>query len=738
MQERLTRPARKYRHWLKCIVWTAIALSILLPVGTRNTAKCLPGNAAQVPQGLRQWGQVEGLETPAALNRFKAALDAYAEKRYDSALDLMPGEEESAATAVADYILLYRSKAHLLMGRDKEALEGFRLLEKQFPDSPLLQDALLGQCQSLLMLKDAAAALSVLNNPGYRKNSDAQYYRARALELAGQKEEAVELYLQYYAGYPKAEFAAPAQRSLLALAPSALKGKRSFAVRLQRAENLLKANDARGARTLLAALGAVAAPDAASAQKRTLLLGNAEYNLGKTAAALTHLRKVTAADPVLHARALRLEGSCYRRSDREQALIAQRDKALKLYPQSAETEELCYTVATYFDVNDETAKAWQAYKVLDEHFPKGRHTERTAWKLALFHYSEKEYAEAASGFWRYLQAYPNPSSAAAAMYWMGRSYALLGGSENARYLYRRVQALANNSYFGKLAREAEASLAKSGNTENALVPGIAFDQVIAKCDALRLPAAVLPEPGGAAVPAIERARQLWSAELRDMAVSELRWAIRRFPRDEKPLTYLIAQIHASKDDYHQAIVSLRGIFPGYANMPIAGLPGEIWQLLFPAPHRDLVSAQAEKYGLDPALILGLIRQESAFNENSRSSANARGLMQILPATGSRLARQAGIRRYSAKKLFQAETNIVLGTKYLDALMQRYGKTELALAAYNAGGSRVDRWLKAFGDADMPEFVERIPFSETRGYIKQVLSNEALYGLLAYSAAPGVR
>jgi soluble lytic murein transglycosylase len=136
--------------------------------------------------------------------------------------------------------------------------------------------------------------------------------------------------------------------------------------------------------------------------------------------------------------------------------------------------------------------------------------------------------------------------------------------------------------------------------------------------------------------------------------------------------------------------------------------------------------------------MGLIRQESAFNEKARSSADARGLMQLLPTTASKLARQAGIPRYKAEKLFQAETNIILGTRYLDFLMQRYGRTELALAAYNAGSTRVDLWLKEFGDVDMPEFVERIPFSETRGYIKQVLSNQAFYGLLTSSAVPETR
>jgi soluble lytic murein transglycosylase len=692
----------------------------------------------QIPLALRQLAQVENLEAPAELKFFKQGVEAYLNKRYDSALDVLPGERDAKATAIADYILLYKAKANLMMDRDKEALEGFRAIEKQFPESWLLQDALMGQCKAFLKLQDAPAALSVLNNPRLKKNSEILYYQAKAFELEGQKEKAAGLYLRYYVEYPKADFEALALRSLLTLSPAALKGKRSYTVRLQRAENLLNANDTTGARQLLLALGPIAAPDSASLQKRSLLLGDAEYRLGKTEMALSRLRKVTAADPSTHAKALRLEGSCYRRSEKEQALVAQRDKALRLYPRSPDTEELCYSVATYFDVNYESAKAWEAYKVLNEHFPKGRYAQRTAWKLVLFHYFAKEYGEAASGFWRYLQAYPAPASSTAAMYWMGRCYQMLGSLENARYLYRRVQALANESYFGLYARTAETSLAKSGNTETTSVAGIAFDQVITTCDALRLPAAFLPEPGRAVLPSIERARQLWSAELPDMAISELRWASQRFPQDEKPLSYIIAKIHASNDDYNRSIASLRGIFPDYIGMPVAALPDEIWQLLFPMHHWDVISAQAAKSQIDPSLVMGLIRQESAFNENACSRANARGLMQILPATASKLVRQIRIPRFSAKKLFQPETNIALGTYYLASLVRRYGRIELALAAYNAGGTRVDLWLKEFGDMDMPEFVEKIPFSETRGYIKQVLSNRALYGLLTSSAAPETR
>jgi len=229
-----------------------------------------------------------------------------------------------------------------------------------------------------------------------------------------------------------------------------------------------------------------------------------------------------------------------------------------------------------------------------------------------------------------------------------------------------------------------------------------------------------------------------AADLPDLALSELRWGIRRYPKNDKALSYLMSRVYITREDYNGAISSLRRVFPDYNGRPIASLPEEVWRMLFPVRHWETISALADRAQIDPTLILGLIRQESAFDEKARSRANARGLMQILPSTGKKLARQAGIPRYNVQKLFNADTNIALGTRYLTYLLQQYGKTELALAAYNAGESRVKRWLKEYGDMDMAEFVEKIPFGETRNYIRHVLSNKAYYGLLTSASATGAR
>jgi soluble lytic murein transglycosylase len=725
-------------RWLKVLLRMFFACAGIAPFAIQTIPEGIPGETAHLPAGLSRWDQAEPPPLSETLKSLKQGVDHYNNKRYESALSVLPAEKSRGITGTDDYVLLYRAKSCLMLERFTEALDLFRLLESRYPDSSLVSEALGGQGQALLGLNDSKTVLAILDNPKAEQNVETLYFRARALEGAGEAKKAEALYLQIYSGHPNSKYSPLAESCLLSLSPGALKGRRNYGPRLQRAEALLKTGDARGARSLLVALGQVTPPDLQSSQRRILLLGEAEYRLGRISTALKQVRKVTAADPALHSRAIYMQGACLRRLDREKDLLALRDEALRLYPKSPETEKLCFAAATYFELNYQTAKAREAYKVLHDAFPSGERAEDALWKVSLYAYLEKQYGEAALGFWDYLRAFPDPSSASAAIYWMGRCYQKLGDSGKAHYLFKKAEMLANDSYYGQRAREAEGSLQQIESGMSPAVPGLDFKKVVEVCDGIQFPHILLPEPDDAGLQVIERARLLVAADLHDLALSELRWGSRRYPGNERSFRYIMSRVYASKGDYYESILSLYKAFPDYDGRARASLPEEVWRILFPVLHWEAISAQAEKSKLEPTLILGLIRQESAFEERARSSSNARGLMQILPSTGRILARQAHLTHYSASRLFQPETNILLGTRHLAYLLQQFGETELALSAYNAGESRVKRWLQEFGDSDMAEFVERIPYSETRNYVKKVLSNKGYYDLLASSAASAPR
>jgi soluble lytic murein transglycosylase len=151
--------------------------------------------------------------------------------------------------------------------------------------------------------------------------------------------------------------------------------------------------------------------------------------------------------------------------------------------------------------------------------------------------------------------------------------------------------------------------------------------------------------------------------------------------------------------------------------------------IFPWPLRDLIEREAAEYGVDPYLLVGLIRQESSFMPEATSRAGARGLMQLMPPTAKGVARRLGI-DWGDDLLAVADANLHVGTAHLTALLETYdGDVIFALAAYNAGGRAVSRWRRYPEASDPLRFVERVPYEETRGYLKSVLRNIELYRAL---------
>jgi soluble lytic murein transglycosylase len=171
-------------------------------------------------------------------------------------------------------------------------------------------------------------------------------------------------------------------------------------------------------------------------------------------------------------------------------------------------------------------------------------------------------------------------------------------------------------------------------------------------------------------------------------------------------------------------------------MPLDSAPAAFWRLLFPLPYRTELERNARQNGLDPFLVAGLVRQESEFDPQAVSPAHAYGLTQVLPGTGRALARKLGPRRFRTNMLFRPEINLRLGTNYLRTLFEEHAKQwEFTLASFNAGKSRVENWLSWAKYKEPAEFIESIPFSETRTYVLAVLRNAQIYRRLYGTEEP---
>jgi soluble lytic murein transglycosylase len=221
-----------------------------------------------------------------------------------------------------------------------------------------------------------------------------------------------------------------------------------------------------------------------------------------------------------------------------------------------------------------------------------------------------------------------------------------------------------------------------------------------------------------------RAKLLQNAGMTDLAVRELQAGSTIGPCWEM---IEIAKIYTSGGEYYRALQALKHAITGYFSMDVSALPPPYWQGLFPRPYWDALRTYSEQNGLDPYLVASLIRQESEFNPSAVSHANAYGLMQLLPRTGKGEAKKEGLSHYSTDSLLDPTTNIELGTHYFRQMVDEFGgQVEYALAAYNAGAERVQDWRAAGNYRDIEEFVESIPFTETREYVQAIVRNAEVY------------
>ncbi len=205
--------------------------------------------------------------------------------------------------------------------------------------------------------------------------------------------------------------------------------------------------------------------------------------------------------------------------------------------------------------------------------------------------------------------------------------------------------------------------------------------------------------------------------------AELDAALRRY--DRRPVA-LLALAEGVRDRGH----TVEAIRMGRRLLEARGgrWDRRLLRVVFPLPYRGILEEEAEDAGIDPALLAGLVRQESSFDPEARSRVGARGLGQIMPSTGRWLAPGAGVRVWRESLLDVPEVNLRMGARYLRDQLRRYdGAQDLALAAYNAGPSRADLWRRELGyGGDVDRFRERIPFDETREYVQVVLRNAAVY------------
>ena len=616
---------------------------------------------------------------------------------------------------LGDYLDYLRASAWQGEGNNQQVIKALRHFDVKYPDSLNLHDAVLMYANALVAAKKPKQAITYLKQHRTPVSPDLELALGGAYRAADLKQKAAEVLRHIYFEMPTSDQADAALTSLQSMGERVPQG--SFDQRYTRAKLLLRAHRYHDAADELGPLLHQSPPE--KVVDLRLEFATALYRVHQQDQA-QQLFETVLQDPKsgteAKAQSLYFLAEIARDQDdgaKHGDLVSQ---LRTLAPGSRWLRAALLSAGNMYLLKNEFDTAAQFYAEIYQRWQKSRLSPYVHWKTAWLNYRLGRKDEAARLFEEQLELYPSSPEVATAIYWRGR----IAEEENdiplARAYYQKVSENFRYYYYANLGRER---LAKLG-VEN-----------IGDPPALEKLPQPTPFPANWDPPAdnlrLQKSKLLANGALYDFAARELRAAA---PGSPPWLAKALAGLYGDSGSYINGIEALKRTVPGYFTAALTQIPEPVWEGLFPRPFWDELKKDSLANDLDPYLVAALIRQESEFNPQAVSSANAMGLMQLLPSVGRKLAREMKIRHFSTNELLRADINLQLGTRYFKRMVDYYGgQVEYALAAYNAGENRVDDWRSSGDFKSIDEFVESIPFTETRQYVQAILRNAMMYRLL---------
>jgi len=581
------------------------------------------------------------------------------------------------------------------------------------PASPLVTKAVLLQADSYLQSGNPAGAVTLIQQHlADLPASQAELQLARAYEAQNNTEAAAQHYQKIFIEFPLSKEATDAEAALTrypGIQPDALFAR---GVKLQTGGDYTRAG-----KELSDLLPRLSGETYDTARVR---IGAASYMARENETAYKYLISFQAATPEPESERLYYLLECQRRLNRLDEMNATLEKLAQSYPQSHWRLQALISAGNFYAAHDQPESAQPLYRTCFESFPGDPQSAACHWKVTWFTYLHDP-AQAEPLLREHLARYPASDQVSPALYYLGRISESKSDWSAARVYYDTINNAYPNYYYAILARERlETPSIAAATVSSATAQFLTGVQFVNRH---------LPETFDATPltkQRIARARLLDTAGLDDWAEGELRFGAKA---DGQPVIMALelAELATERDAPDQGIRYIKHYAPGYLSLSLDAAPEKFWRLAFPLPYRKSLEEYCRAQMLDPYLMAALIRQESEFNPNAVSPANARGLAQVLPSTGRQLSRKLKIPRFRTAMLFTPDTNLKLGTYYLKQLSDELqGKWEATLASYNAGKSHVTVWMASANYREPAEFVESIPFAETRVYVQSVLRNAEVY------------
>lgn len=620
------------------------------------------------------------------------------------------------AFTLEDYSLYHLGLIAAKSENISSARQYFSKLQRKFPDSIWTQPAGLELARLAIAEKSYAEAIELCRELRSQRSKneisdEAAYLLGRAHEALGDAKRAYSTYQELRRASPLSSPAAAARKAV-----AALREKSPDLFGLTTPEALLAEGE------LLAREQVYS--EAEKLYRKVLEQTSKNTSRPRVLAALANVyraqRKRDEANPLLVEIAQRYPESAeapaalnqlamnhWNRDDDAKALEYFK-RLRERYPKSSLVDYAEYASARIYESEGKQDEALAAYQSLAKKPGDGQPREDAAWRAAWIYYLRKDDKNANAAFKRIASGKNNTRWRAAALYWQARTAARMEQKEEAKQLFLAVLRDPEETYYRGAAAGWLQRLGGAVEEKKPAEPTIAT---------------ITPPP---LTPSqsfhFSRAQELSELAMNAQAVAELD-EVKTLGAEELSLRLLLMREYARNGGYARSVALAHQVqFPRSSE--------ELARYRYPLAYWDMVQKLAKENGIDPHLVVSLIRQESLFDPKAVSPAAAIGLMQLLHSTATRTAARASLPPPPREKLFEPEVNLALGIHHLKELLQKYSNSLIkAIAAYNAGENAVSRWETQLAAADDDEFIERIPYPETQLYVKLVLRNLRVYRTL---------
>ncbi len=651
-------------------------------------------------------------------NNLSIGYKAYKEGSFEKAIEYLEAAKNDDSL-LSDYVLYYLGEAYLAINKVDEALNAFTACINQNAKSPLAPSAIEKTGDIYLAKGDATSAINTYKGilTGYSDNLQTPlilYKLTSVLLLNNKYDEALPFIKRLLTEFPQTEYNDDSFTSQI-LSDEAVKlNMDEFAAR---AKGLLKArNYEKTIKEIKAYLSETPPwfpyePPLKHNDKLNLLMGQTFYqarNYKKAGEIFQELSSTADDGKIRQESLIWLARNYIKQKDMKSA-----GNILKtftsVYTDKNFKDEAVYRLAMIAKDEGDANMAAAFLEQLIAESPSSSYKDDALWQAGWMRYTHGDLEKSLEIFKKIETAHKsleNSSLRMRALYWQGKISLMLGKKDNAVRLFKTAADSFPGAYYSVMSKK-----------ELERISGYEFQSVNFKSSNPQphsepVEPAIINPQSDESLPA-QRTRRLLKLGLNNLALKEL--ASMNYRQD--PINIILLYKQAG-DIYHSYILARRLLY---------NLPDFAYRLAYPEAYKELVERTAGEFRLDPLLIYAVMMQESEFDAKSVSSAGAIGLLQIMPGTGEMIAKKLSYQSFTGNNLFEPDININFGSWYLKTLITRFkGKLPLAVAAYNAGPNAVDEWLKKWGESDMDEFVENIPYQETRKYVEKVLGYYEAY------------